>query len=52
MNTNIRLRSYLVQAFLELKMFRAKFVEEINPQILFYNFFFKYCNLRESVKKI
>jgi hypothetical protein len=44
-NTSIHFLSYLSQVFLEIKMFRAKFVEEINPHILFYTL--NYCSLRD-----
>ena len=46
MRTNTRVRSYLVQFFLEIKMFQREFVEKLETHILCSKIsIFKLCRL-------
>jgi hypothetical protein len=53
MKTNIYLRSYLAQFFLEREMFETKVAEKIKTHFMFSNSFFfrKSCHLWDNVEK-
>ena len=52
MKTKIHLWSYLVQFFLEWKMFQTKVVDKIKTHILYsLTFFRKSCRLWDNVEK-